>query len=57
MVSIPNATTRPAKGGGHVFQGRYKAILAQKRRLSAGAFSIVLNAMRARMVRRIRDWA
>ncbi|WP_029133309.1 REP-associated tyrosine transposase [Sedimenticola selenatireducens] len=43
---------------GHVFQGRYKAILVQKETyLLELARYIVLNPVRARMVRRAMDWA
>jgi putative transposase len=42
---------------GHVFQGRYKAILVQKEAyLLELARYIVLNPVRARMVRRASDW-
>lgn len=42
---------------GHVFQGRYKAILVQKEAyLLELARYIVLNPVRARMVRRAKDW-
>jgi REP element-mobilizing transposase RayT len=42
---------------GHVFQGRYKAILVQKETyLLELARYIVLNPVRARMVRTARDW-
>jgi len=42
---------------GHVFQGRYKAILVQKESyLLALARYIVLNPVRARMVRAPKDW-
>ncbi len=42
---------------GHVFQGRYKAILVQKESyLLELARYIVLNPVRARMVRSARDW-
>ena len=42
---------------GHVFQGRYKAILVQKDSyLQELARYIVLNPLRAQMVRRIQDW-
>lgn len=42
---------------GHVFQGRYKAILVQKERyLLELARYIVLNPVRARMVRSAKDW-
>ena len=42
---------------GHVFQGRYKAILVQKESyLLELARYIVLNPVRARMVRTSRDW-
>jgi len=43
---------------GHVFQGRYKAILVQKESyLLELARYIVLNPVRARMVRTAREWA
>lgn len=42
---------------GHVFQGRYKAILVQKEKyLLELARYIVLNPVRARMVREAKDW-
>ena len=42
---------------GHVFQGRYKAILIEKQSyLLEVARYIVLNPVRAQMVRSIRDW-
>ena len=42
---------------GHVFQGRYKAILVQKESyLLELARYIVLNPVRARMVRTAKDW-
>ena len=42
---------------GHVFQGRYKAILVQKESyLLELARYIVLNPVRARMVRSAKDW-
>jgi putative transposase len=42
---------------GHVFQGRYKAILVQKENyLLELARYIVLNPVRARMVREAKDW-
>jgi hypothetical protein len=42
---------------GHVFQGRYKAILVDKNNyLLEVARYIVLNPVRAHMVRAIRDW-
>lgn len=42
---------------GHVFQGRYKAILVQKDSyLLELARYIVLNPLRARMVKRVPDW-
>jgi hypothetical protein len=42
---------------GHVFQGRYKAILVQKDSyLLELARYIVLNPLRARMVKRAPDW-
>jgi len=42
---------------GHVFQGRFKAILVQKDAyLLELARYIVLNPVRARMVRHVRDW-
>ena len=42
---------------GHVFQGRYKAILVQKETyLLELARYVVLNPVRARMVRRAGDW-
>ena len=42
---------------GHVFQGRYKAILVQKESyLLEGARYVVLNPVRARMVRSAKDW-
>ncbi len=42
---------------GHVFQGRYKAIIVQKESylLELGRY-IVLNPVRARMVRSVKDW-
>ena len=43
---------------GHVFQGRYKAILVQKDAyLLEFSRYVVLNPVRARMVRTARDWA
>jgi len=43
---------------GHVFQGRYKAILVQKDAyLMELSRYVVLNPVRARMVRSARDWA
>ena len=43
--------------GGHVFQGRYKAILVEKERyLLELARYIILNPVRAGMVRSARDW-
>lgn len=48
---------RRNKRVGHVFQGRYKAILVQKESyLLELARYIVLNPVRARMVRRAVDW-
>ena len=42
---------------GHVYQGRYKAILVQKdSHLLELARYIVLNPLRAHMVRRVQDW-
>jgi hypothetical protein len=42
---------------GHVFQGRYKAIIVQKEAyLTALARYVVLNPVRARMVARPEDW-
>ena len=49
---------RRHKRVGHVFQGRYKAILVQKESyLLELARYIVLNPVRARMVRSAKDWA
>ena len=43
---------------GHVYQGRYKAIIVQKEAyLLEVARYIVLNPVRARMVRAAKDWA
>ncbi len=43
---------------GHVFQGRYKAILVQKEtHLLELARYVVLNPVRARVVRSVQDWA
>ena len=43
--------------GGHVFQGRYKAIIVQKDSyLLELSRYIVLNPVRARMVRSVKDW-
>lgn len=48
---------RSHKHVGHVFQGRYKAIIVQKETyLLELARYIVLNPVRARMVRSARDW-
>ena len=48
---------RKVKRVGHVFQGRYKAILVQKESyLLELARYIVLNPVRARMVRSAKDW-
>lgn len=48
---------RQHKRVGHVFQGRYKAIIVQKDSyLLELARYIVLNAVRAQMVRSARDW-
>ena len=48
---------RKHKRVGHVFQGRYKAILVQKETyLLELARYIVLNPVRARMVRSAKDW-
>ena len=48
---------RRHKRVGHVFQGRYKAILVEKDRyLLALSRYIVLNPVRARMVRSAKDW-
>lgn len=48
---------RAYKRVGHVFQGRYKAILVQKESyLLELARYVVLNPVRARMVRSARDW-
>jgi putative transposase len=48
---------RKHKRVGHVFQGRYKAIIVQKQTyLLELARYIVLNPVRARMVRAARDW-
>jgi putative transposase len=42
---------------GHVYQGRYKAILVEKQTiLLEAARYIVLNPVRAQMVRSARDW-
>jgi hypothetical protein len=42
---------------GHVFQGRYKAVIVQKDAyLTELARYIVLNPVRARMVRSAREW-
>ena len=50
-------TNRTHGKAGHVFQGRYKAILVQKESyLLELARYIVLNPVRARMVRMARDW-
>ena len=48
---------RAAKRSGHVFQGRFKAILVEKEShlLELGRY-IVLNPVRARLVRSARDW-
>jgi len=49
---------RRHKRVGHVFQGRYKAILVQKENyLLELSRYIVLNPVRARMVRSAKDWA
>lgn len=49
---------RQHKRVGHVFQGRYKAILVQKENyLLELSRYIVLNPVRARMVRSAKDWA
>jgi hypothetical protein len=49
---------RQHKRVGHVFQGRYKAILVQKESyLLELARYVVLNPVRARMVRSAREWA
>ncbi len=48
---------RKHKRVGHVFQGRYKAIIVQKQNyLLELARYIVLNPVRARMVRSAKDW-
>ena len=48
---------RKHKRVGHVFQGRYKAIIVQKNSyLAELARYIVLNPVRAEMVRSARDW-
>ena len=48
---------RKHKRVGHVFQGRYKAIIVQKQTyLLELARYIVLNPVRARMVRSAKDW-
>lgn len=48
---------RQHKRVGHVFQGRYKAVLVQKESyLLELARYIVLNPVRARMVRSVREW-
>jgi putative transposase len=48
---------RAHERSGHVFQGRYKAILVDKDRyLSEVARYIVLNPVRARMVRSAKGW-
>ena len=48
---------RQHKRVGHVFQGRYKAIIVQKESyLLELARYIVLNPVRARMVRSVKDW-
>jgi REP element-mobilizing transposase RayT len=48
---------RKQKRVGHVFQGRYKAIIVQKETyLLELARYIVLNPVRARMVRSVKDW-
>ena len=48
---------RKHKRVGHVFQGRYKAIIVQKQTyLLELARYIVLNPVRARMVRNAKDW-
>jgi len=48
---------RHHKRVGHVFQGRYKAILVQKESYLLGLSRyIVLNPVRARMVRSAKDW-
>lgn len=48
---------RKHKRVGHVFQGRYKAIIVQKETyLLELARYIVLNPVRARMVRSVNDW-
>jgi len=49
---------RTHKRAGHVYQGRYKAIIIQKESyLLEVARYIVLNPVRARMVRAAKDWA
>ena len=51
------AFNRNNKRVGHVFQGRYKAILVQKESyLLELARYIVLNPVRARMVRFVKEW-
>lgn len=48
---------RENKRVGHVFQGRYKAILVQKESyLLELSRYIVLNPVRARMIRTVKDW-
>ena len=50
-------TNRHHGNVGHVFQGRYKAILVQKESyLLELARYIVLNPVRARMVKSVKDW-
>ena len=57
MVSIHKALTRNQGRDGHVFQGRYKAILVQKDSyLLELSRYIVLNPVRAGVVSAVEDW-
>jgi hypothetical protein len=56
-VSTPNASIDDTAGVGHVLQGRYKAIIAQKESyLLELVRYIVLNPVRAGMLRSAKDW-
>ena len=56
-VSYTAFYNRRHKRVGHLYQGRFKAILVQKEShlLELGRY-VVLNPVRARMVRRVEDW-
>ena len=57
MASIPNGSNRRHERVGHVFQGRYKAIVVQKdTHLLALCRYVVLNPVRAQLVKQAGEW-